>query len=478
MNCPKCGKIIPDGTSVCRHCGYQTHFGGNTEFYQKAASTNVMGIKDVFSDVFKRHSKGDGESLFMAGTSKTTPHEADMLREWRKPWVFMWIIIIGVVLSLVLYLMSSMVKSYGAFMVVGSFVMPLAALMFYWEMNIPRNIPLYQVLLMFLAGGVASLFISMIFFQVVDTTYASFAAFCEEPAKLLAFLIFLRKPDKKYILNGILIGGAIGAGFGAMESVGYALDVLSQGVAVTGGDPNFQGAVNELTAGVVLLRGVLAPGMHVVWAALYGGALAMVKGNETLQPKHFADVRFWIYFGISIALHFVWNSGLSLLPIPVFGDLLNVLLMIGAWVILFFLINKGIKQVLAVSSAAGAHSAPRAIETAPKMAAPKAAANTPTLVGLTGAYQGHSIPLTRGDIVFGRDPSCCSIVLPQETAGISRRHCTLSFDGVNVFLCDDGSSYGTYLSGGQKLAPGVRVPLKSGSRFYLGGESALFEIRL
>ena len=473
MNCPKCGGIIPEENSICPKCGYQTHFGGNTEFYQKASSSNVMGLRDVFSNVFKRHSRADGENLFLAGTSKTTPSEADMLREWRKPWVFAWIVIIGLALTLVLYWMSSIMLTYAAFMTVGSFVMPLAALMFYWEMNIPRNIPLYQVLLMFLVGGVLSMVISMLFFQVVDTTYASFAAFCEEPGKLLALLIFLYKPDKKYILNGILIGGAIGAGFGAMESIGYALNIFSAGVVATGGSTAAQGAVNELAASVVLLRGILAPGMHVVWAALYGGALAWVKGGDKLRPQHFIDARFLLFFGISIALHFIWNSSISILPLPVVGDLLHVLLLIVAWVILFVLMNKGIKQVIEVSQAAGANRMP-AIPSAP----PKAAVGAACLIGLSGIYSGQKIPLTRGKFVFGRDPSSCNIVLPKETAGISRTHCTLVFDGKNAFLQDNGSSYGTYLANGKRLASGEQAFLQNGQRFYLGNQSTMFEIHI
>src|SRR5699024_11317925 len=44
----------------------------------------------------------------------------------------------------------------------------------------------------------------------------------EEIGKLAIIIYFIRKLNPKYILNGLLIGAAIGAGFAAFESAGYA----------------------------------------------------------------------------------------------------------------------------------------------------------------------------------------------------------------------------------------------------------------
>lgn len=465
MNCPQCKKQVPGGNQTCPYCGRSLKYGGYTEFYRKA-SVSGLKLRDVFTDVLKHHDRSDGERLFMAGTHLTTPGESEMMQEWQKPWVFARVGIIGLLLSLALYLMAYYLKTYAAFMMIGSFVIPVTALMFYWEMNIPRNIPLYEVALMFLTGGVISMFVSLLFFQVFDTSIASFAAFCEEPGKLLALAFFLRKPDKKYILNGILIGGAVGAGFSAIESVGYAFDVAAQ-------------AGNA--ADVVVMRGILSPGGHVVWAAMYGGALAMVKGSDKLMLWHFENLDFLKYFFAAIGLHFIWNSGISILPLPYVADLMYVILTAAGWILLFIVLQKGISQIVGVTRgtvpSGQAVSGGVPIGERPVHRGAAGFAGTAILEGISGPYTGQSITLERGKIILGRDPGTCSLVLPPQTAGISRCHCSLAYDGNSLWLEDVGSAYGTYLSDGRKLTAGNKVQLCRGDRFYLGSPEVMFEVK-
>lgn len=49
-------------------------------------------------------------------------------------------------------------------------------------------------------------------------------------------------------------------------------------------------------------------------------------------------------------------------------------------------------------------------------------------------------------------------------------------DGVTVWLKDLGSSYGTLLEGGRRLAANESVQLHIGERFYLGSEKEAFII--
>ena len=452
MRCSRCGAEIPPGRDRCPHCGASVQYGGNTEFFGKAASSNLK-FWDIFSDVFRRHSRAEGERLFMAGTSATTPPESEMLRQWTKPWVFAWVAILGVALALALYLMSDYIKSYAGFMLLGPFVVPLAALMFYWEMNIPRNIPLYEVLVMFLAGGVISLFLSMLLFQVVPMETASYAAFCEEPGKLLALAFFLRTPKKRYILNGVLVGGAVGAGFSAIESAGYALEALaSDGTAWTS----------------VTLRGILAPGGHVVWAAIEGAALAMVKGSEPLRLQHLVHPNFLMFFASSIVLHFIWNAAFFIAPVPVFGDVKYILLTVIAWAVLFYLMNQGVRQVVAAVRQGG--GAPAASQ------GRRPAARSLYLVCERGAMAGQQYPLANGLLVLGRDPGTCQLILPGACQGVSRVHCQLEIRGGVCVLSDRGSTYGTYLEGGHRLAPGERVTLAAGQVFFLGSPENMFRL--
>ncbi len=421
---------------------------GNTVFFKKSLDSSLK-LSDIFSDVFKPHSKQDGERMFIAGTELSTPMESEMLSQWRKPWLFFRVMSYGLLLSFLLYIL---LQYFGAmvapgFIIIGSFATPLAVLIFFWELNVPRNIPFYDVIKMFLLGGVMSLLFTIVFTAIVGDGPATLAAFTEEPAKVAALALFIQKGKKnKYILNGILIGGAIGAGFAAFESAGYAF--------ITG------------SVEVIFLRGILAPGMHVAWAAITGGALAMVKGEGKLEGKHFIDFNFLRYLAIAVALHFVWNSGIVIVDFGVFGSLMHVILILLAWLTLLSLMNKGIKQIVLHSGSGNvAQGLPRS-------------GGKPVLYGITGEYAGKIFPLQNGKVVIGRDAKLSSIIFPQTTKGISRKHCTLQIEGENVWLCDENSTYGTFLGSNERLAAGALTKLEGGQQFYLGSRQyALFEIR-
>jgi predicted component of type VI protein secretion system len=81
---------------------------------------------------------------------------------------------------------------------------------------------------------------------------------------------------------------------------------------------------------------------------------------------------------------------------------------------------------------------------------------------------------------LGRDPNLAQVVVPPQTAGVSRRHCTVSFrpDAGDFELEDNWSRNGTYLADGREVEPGKgKVVLRSGDRFRIG-EGEEFEVRL
>lgn len=419
-------------------------------FYQKAAN-DTLDLRDIFSDVFKKHSREDGERMFASGTAATTPAPEAMLREWVKPWLFLRILAVGLLLLIPFYLMCSSVGTYRygiiPFAVIASALMPIVILVFYWEMNIPRNIPIYSVLLMVMAGGILSLVVSWFLYTAfpITSTDPYYAGFVEEPAKLAAICIFLPCIKRRYILNGVLVGGSVGAGFALMETTKYFLDY-------------------GLNFTVLLQRGVTAPGGHVAWAAIYGGMLAYAVGDRKFQAKHLTNLSFLKYFGGAVLLHFLWDTRFSILPIPVFSDLKYILLIIAAWILLLFVIKKGIRQILTVTNPASsqAHSANTRFE----------------LCGVSGVYAGQSIPLSTGKIVMGRDQATCNLVFPSTAAGISRQQCVLFNDGQYVSICDSNSSNGTFVGSGERLTAGSRRSLRPGERFYLASPENAFELRI
>ena len=130
--------------------------------------------------------------------------------------------------------------------------------------------------------------------------------------------------------------------------------------------------------------------------------------------------------------------------------------------------------------AAGAAAAGRAPQAVPGRApAAPNAGKQPMLCGIAGPFAGQTFPVTR-PLALGRDASAVQVVFAKDAPGISGRHCTVSWDPVqNAFiLTDNGSSYGTFLSDGKKLADGVPVTLQPGGEFYLANRGIRFSAEL
>jgi RsiW-degrading membrane proteinase PrsW (M82 family) len=424
---------------------------GNTTFFAKATKQNITW-GDIFSDVFKHHTKEDSERLFMAGTTLTTPNESQMLSEWRKPWLFARVGIFGLVFIVIMNALST----YGGelyakipLVFIGAIITPVSVLLFMWEMNIPRNIPIYLVLGMFFTGGGLSLIFTFIMHSFVGDTPPYLAPITEEPAKLLALCLFIYKSKYKYGLNGLLIGAATGAGFAAFETMGYA---IREGI-------NLQ---------VLLNRSLLAPGGHVLWAALYGGALALAKGSDKLEWKHFKDNRFIFSFLIACVLHFVWNYPFVIVRVPFFGDLKYVILILVGWIALLWIVKLGTLQVVRMPQAWDIPSSgAQTISPSPKAV---------SLRCVSGAHSGGVFSLSGNSLVFGRNSKRANIIFPSSAPGISSVHCDIEMQNGCVILTDRNSSYGTFLSDGTRLTPGKPYTLRPQQGFYLANRKNMFVI--
>lgn len=105
----------------------------------------------------------------------------------------------------------------------GTLAVPLSTLLFFYEVNVRRNISLYQVLKLVFAGGILSLLITSVISALIGETNEvvglALAGPIEESAKLLALVLAARSLRYHYKLNGLLMGAAIGTGFAVFESM-------------------------------------------------------------------------------------------------------------------------------------------------------------------------------------------------------------------------------------------------------------------
>lgn len=291
-----------------------------------------FNVQEFFSDVSKRRTDEDIEEFFIVGTRLTTPPLRDVNANWPRPWLFLktltltLLLYFGFVFAFITFHNANLIPG---LIMMGSVAVPVSVVIFFFEMNVLRNISVYQIFKALVAGGLLSLITSLYGFQLLrlDWLGASSAGIVEETGKLLALLILYRRTRNRWILNGLLLGGAVGAGFAAFESAGYALRIL----ILAGPEEMFDN---------IWVRGILSPGAHVAWTALVGAALWRVRGDRPLTLEMLQDLRFLRVFGMVIGLHMFWNA-----PIPLPLHALQIALTVVAWMAILGFVQAGLKQV-------------------------------------------------------------------------------------------------------------------------------------
>lgn len=226
-------------------------------------------------------------------------------------------------------------------MIVGSFAVPFATIVLFMEVNAFRNISIYSIFIYFLVGGCASLVVTLFLFQLdlvdtdISTTWgAMMVGVIEELGKaVIVFMLLKKLTHISHILPALLVGACVGGGFAAFESAGYAMKPLLYGSM----------SVYQLLDSIleiIYLRGFLAPGGHVAWAAITAAAMVMAKGNGPLTNAVFTNGRFLKIFAIPVVLHGVWDA-----PFMQEGYVKYIGLIIMVWIVVLILINMGLEQV-------------------------------------------------------------------------------------------------------------------------------------
>ena len=315
----------------------QGGFVGGLNNYMGNTNAVKLNWKDLFTDVFKKHTNEEAEDIFICGTSRTTPPLSEVSETWPKPWLYSRVFICFAITYALLYVCCTSFQNplmFPGLIMVGAFTVPMTTLVLFLEVNAFRNISVYDVMKFFLIGGVASLVVTLFLFNlhVVDANTSStwgamMVGVIEEVGKLaIVFYLIKRLPSCNYILSALLAGACVGAGFAAFESAGYAFMILVQS--------NFEAMASNL-----YLRGLLAPGGHVAWAAITGAALVIAKGSGPLTTAVFSNSRFWKIFLIPVVLHGLWDA-------PMFQGYLKLTgLILVVWIVVLILINMGLDQV-------------------------------------------------------------------------------------------------------------------------------------
>lgn len=304
-----------------------------------------FSLRELLSATFAKQDPNAIERHFSTGLPETTPTLAQIETGWPKPWMFVRLLLLSVLLFGGAVMLA---RTFGnpllipTIIVLGSIAAPMATVVFFYELNSPRNVSLYQVIRMVMIGGLVSIGFSLLLFELtagLSWVGPPLAGLVEEIGKLATVFVIAKGLDAKrypYILNGLLFGASVGAGFAIFETMGYALTFL------IGSNGDF-GAMMQ----VIIARGLLAPFAHVVWTALAAGALWRVKLDQPLRTDMLFHPRVLRMLAVVMPLHALWNLGL--IDLPYFAK--HLALGVVAWIIAFSLLQTGLKQIKAAQMA-------------------------------------------------------------------------------------------------------------------------------
>ncbi|MET8160264.1 PrsW family glutamic-type intramembrane protease [Sphaerisporangium sp. NPDC005289] len=216
----------------------------------------------------------------------------------RRPWVR--ILLTGLVLWLLTVAITFLTGNPNlipTLVLLGSFLVPVTFVVWAFERRDTGELTPTLVFSTFLTGGVLGVLgASVLESYLLRPSAWLFAGvgLIEEAVKLFALAFLTRRLAVKSVRDGMILGAAVGFGFAAFESAGYAFTALF----------TVKGLSLMQLVQTEVLRGLLAPVGHGLWTAILGGVLFSASTRD-----HFLITGRLVltYLGVS-ALHALWDS--------------------------------------------------------------------------------------------------------------------------------------------------------------------------
>ncbi len=298
--------------------------------------------KKFFGEVFRKHPDEDVYAIFQCGTPTSTPSIEQVVNEWPSPWMFSRFLFCGLALFIVFawLIEKGMFQFVPFYCVTGALFFPLALYILFFELNIWRNISMYNAVRCITIGGIVALVMMVLEGEKLDRWYLH--APILEYIKLQATLLIgahLVKIRMNRILPGMLLGCAVGGGLAVIECTASLFR---------------KGDTQDIV--VYLIGTCLYAFLQVVWAVITAGAFCKVQAMREHEHDRsesayatMLDVRFLSVVAVPLILHFLLDClvryssespwfGLTALAAVVIFSILS-------WWIVMRLIQRGIDQV-------------------------------------------------------------------------------------------------------------------------------------
>jgi RsiW-degrading membrane proteinase PrsW (M82 family) len=263
-----------------------------------------------------------------AAVVAATRHSFSWLRVLAKAFAFFFV-------ALVLLAATGNPNLFPTVVLIGSFMVPAAFVAFFYERRGLSRLTVPDATRAFVWGGLlgllAAALLESILFDGLRARAFALVGLVEELCKILGVLYVARRMRHVSEVDGIVLGAAVGMGFAAFESLGYAFGAFVQS------HDSFSAAV-----GVTLLRGVLSPIGHGTWTAILAGVLF----RESTELRYRIDKRVVGAYLVVSLLHALWD-GLPMVLTALHGTGLEFLIgegLVGA--VGIFLLSRRWKEAV------------------------------------------------------------------------------------------------------------------------------------
>lgn len=369
------GLITADTEIRSSKCGCPLRVDELLHPSEKGTLDNITGLNGLggfslwhfFADVFRHHSREEVLDIFCCGTPGTTPPLHAVSSAWPTPWIFARMLLACILLYFGFNWACNTFQNPNlvpGLMFVGNFAIPFCVAVFFFELNVRREVPFLEVMRAMFYGGLMSLIFALGLVAVSPHLLAWIAGPIEEPAKLVAAILIAGSRRNGRILTGLLLGAGVGAGFAAFESSGYTFAELARFISsstaaqlITSINPA-QGYAMAQNANlinpdaVMQVRALITPFGHIVWTAISAGAYWLALKHRIAEGRRpcnatgidwaaFVDVRFLRIAIVPVVLHLVWNTTW----LEEFGLLRFLILGVIAWAVALRLVHAGLQQI-------------------------------------------------------------------------------------------------------------------------------------
>ncbi|HEY8423867.1 MAG TPA: PrsW family glutamic-type intramembrane protease [Clostridia bacterium] len=304
----------------------------------------------IFNDVFTSRTQLEKQELYLSGIAQFDINRISIPR----PWLFFRVFMSLTAMFALVYIISAFggILSLPTLMFLGALIVPFTLIVLFFELNVYRDISIFSIIKMFGMGGALAVIFTLILHDLIgynkgmDYLGALLTGVVEEAAKVAVVYFAMLNHKNKTISNGLLTGAAIGGGFASIESAGYAFLGMflnfSGYPAIIYSSQYLAISVRQMLD-VLYLRCILAPGGHIIWAAIEGAAIAMVLGKKS-KDKNKTNLKSLGLILFCVLLHSLWNMPLKFVLLPARIYFVPLVLTILAWSAGLRLIKAGINE--------------------------------------------------------------------------------------------------------------------------------------